>query len=112
MMPLLEMMGNQRKFFTAMTGRVAWTIWFILQPFFPVRENRWPMDLFYNMLDDAAIAAFIIWLSFNPQWLAHDQRGHQHSFLRMLGEELTEDQTQVCVQNRKPNNFICVPEIG
>ena len=29
-------------------------------------NNRWPMVLFYNMLDVAGVAAFVIWISLNP----------------------------------------------
>ena len=32
------------------------------------KTNRWPMVLFCNMLDVAGVAAFIIWISLNPDW--------------------------------------------
>jgi hypothetical protein len=30
--------------------------------------KRWPMTFFFNMIDVAALAAFILWISKNPQW--------------------------------------------
>ena len=30
------------------------------------KSNRWPMVLFYNMLDVAGVAAFVISISLNP----------------------------------------------
>lgn len=30
--------------------------------------NRWPMVLFFNILDIAGIASYILWLGNNPDW--------------------------------------------
>ena len=32
------------------------------------KTNRWPMVLFYNMLDVAGVAAFVVCVSLNPDW--------------------------------------------
>ena len=36
------------------------------------KTNWWPMVLFFNMLDVAGVAAFIIWISLNPDWSFND----------------------------------------
>ena len=37
------------------------------------KTNRWPMVLFYNMLDVAGVAAFVIRISLNPDWSLNDR---------------------------------------
>lgn len=32
------------------------------------KTNRWPMVIFFNILDTAAIASFVIWMCNNPNW--------------------------------------------
>jgi len=33
------------------------------------KTRRWPMVLFYNLLDVSALNAFIIWIHLNPNWM-------------------------------------------
>ncbi len=46
------------------------------------KTNQWPMVLFYNMLEVAAITAFIICLSLNPEWFAHYQIGKSECLVK------------------------------
>ena len=64
------------------------------------KTNRWPMVLFFNMLDVAGVAAFKIQKSLNPDWYFNDQQGRRQKFLKHLGQELTSDYTQVCLQTQ------------
>ena len=64
------------------------------------KTNCWPMVLFFNMLDVAGAAAFIIWISLNPDWSFNDQQGRCWKFLQQLGQELTNDYIQVCLQTQ------------
>ena len=50
--------------------------------------NRWPMVLFFNMIDVAGIAAFIIWLGNFPKWKSSEGTRRHCVFLRELGYEL------------------------
>lgn len=50
--------------------------------------NRWPMVLFFNMLDVAGIAAFIVWLGNFPDWKSSEGSRRRRVFLRELGFEL------------------------
>ncbi|XP_046575728.1 piggyBac transposable element-derived protein 4-like [Haliotis rubra] len=52
------------------------------------KTNRWPVVYFMNMVDIAAIAAYIIWLGKNPLW-QNKQRTRRRHFLLELGEALT-----------------------
>ena len=36
------------------------------------KTNRWPMVLFYNMIDVAVIAAFMVWMTLHPDWVGND----------------------------------------
>ena len=55
---------------------------------------------FFNMLDVAGVAAFIIWISLNPDWSFNDRQGRHQKFLKQLGQELTNDYIQVCLQTQ------------
>lgn len=51
------------------------------------KSRRWPMVLFYNILDVSAVNAFIIWSHVNPQWNA--KKTHRRRlFLKQLGKDL------------------------
>ena len=63
------------------------------------KNNRWPMVLFYNMLDVAGVAAFVIWISLNPDWSFCDRQGRHRKFLKQLGQELTNDYIQIPLQS-------------
>ena len=47
--------------------------------------NRWPMCLFFNMLDVRGIAAFIVWLGNNPDWKKSECTRRRCIFLTDLG---------------------------
>ena len=49
--------------------------------------RRWPMAIYYNMVDISALNAFIVWMAINPEWeikATHRRR----IFLLQLGKEL------------------------
>ena len=62
------------------------------------------MALFYNMLDVAGVAAFVIWISLNPDWSFIDRQGRHRNSLKQLGQELTSDYIQICLQNQSEVN--------
>jgi hypothetical protein len=49
------------------------------------KTNRWPMALFYNLLDVGGIAAFIVWLGNNPNWKESEGTRRRRIFLTELG---------------------------
>ena len=64
------------------------------------KPNRWLMVLFFNILDVAGVAAFIIWISLNPDWFFNDRQGRRRKFLKQLVQELTNDYIQVRLQTQ------------
>lgn len=52
------------------------------------KVNRWPMVLFFDVLDVAAISAFIVWLCINPEWKESEGKRRRPLFLRELGYSL------------------------
>jgi len=60
--------------------------------------NRWPMVLFFNLIDVAALAAYIVWLCNFPNWSIQRRCSRRRLFLQMLGEELVEDLLQERLQ--------------
>ena len=64
------------------------------------RNNRWPMVLFYNVLDVAELAALVVWISLNPDWSFSDRQGRRRKFLKQLGQKLTNDYTQIRLQTQ------------
>lgn len=62
------------------------------------KSNRWPMTLFFNMLDCAAVASYVTWMTKYPQW--NQGKHHQRRlFLLELGESLVEQQLQRRLEN-------------
>ena len=55
--------------------------------------SRWPMTLFYNMLDVAAIAALTVWFFGHPE-VAANKRKLRRTFLTSLGQQLVNDHIQ------------------
>ncbi|XP_031332326.1 piggyBac transposable element-derived protein 4-like [Photinus pyralis] len=54
------------------------------------KTARWPMAIFYHMIDIAAINAFKIWVMANPEY----EKGHldaRRRFLLQLGKDLSKD---------------------
>ena len=64
------------------------------------KNNRWPMVLFYNMLDVAGMAAFVIWISLNPDWSFCRRQGRRCKFLKQFGQGLTNDYIQIHLQSQ------------
>ena len=52
--------------------------------------NRWPMVLFFNMLDTAAIVSFVIWMCSNPDWNKLSKAIRRRQVIVSLGECLAE----------------------
>lgn len=51
------------------------------------KTNRWPMIIFYNMLDISAYNAFVLWTSINPDW-NKNKLTKRRLFLEELGKSL------------------------
>ena len=75
------------------------------------------MVLFYNMLDVAGVAAFIIWITLNPDSFFNDWQGSCQKSLKQLGQELTNDyiqirlQTQSCLKSNVRNALKMIGKI-
>ena len=53
------------------------------------KTKRWPMTFFFNMIDIAGIAAFVVWTSKNPEW--NEGKLHRRRlFLQQLGRSLVD----------------------
>ena len=61
-------------------------------------DGQW--SSFFNMLDVAGVATFIIWISLNPDRSFNDRQGRCRKFLKQLGQELTNDYIQGCLQTK------------
>jgi hypothetical protein len=53
------------------------------------KTKRWPMTFFFNIVDVAAIAAFLVWSTKNSQW-NEKKRHRRRLFLLQLGHDLVE----------------------
>ncbi|XP_047534335.1 piggyBac transposable element-derived protein 1-like [Vanessa atalanta] len=62
------------------------------------RTNRWPLALFYNIIDIAALAAYIIYMEHNPQLTSSDRR---RKFLKSLS-------LQLCSKNIEERSKNCI----
>lgn len=62
------------------------------------RTNRWPLALFFNIIDIAALAAYIIYMEHNPQFVSSDRR---RKFLKSLS-------LQLCAQNIEERSKNCI----
>ena len=71
----------------------------ILHQSLPAAEQSWPMVVFYNMLDVAGVAAFVIWVSLNPDWAQQNPSGRRRMFLQELGHTLIDEHLTACMQN-------------
>ena len=60
------------------------------------KTNRWPMAVFYNMIDVAGVAALVIWLHNNADESAARSR---RKFLMKLGEMLLAEHINQRMQN-------------
>ena len=53
------------------------------------KTRRWPLVVFYNILDISAINAYVIWKALNPNW--NSNKSHKRRlYLLQLGKQLTE----------------------
>jgi hypothetical protein len=62
------------------------------------KTNRWPMVLFWNMIDVATVSALILWLGNNAQWKVSEGRRRRNLFLRQLGYDLVKPQMELRAQ--------------
>lgn len=63
------------------------------------RTNRWPLAFFYNILDVAAFAAYIIYVEKNPHLKASTNR--RRMFLHQLSEQLAKPEIEVRANNSR-----------
>ena len=53
------------------------------------KTNRWPMTMLFNIIDCAAVAAYVIWTTKHPEW--NQQKNYKRRlFLKELGCQLVE----------------------
>ena len=70
------------------------------------KARRWPLVLFYNMIDISAMNAFIIYHTLKPTFFNSKTR-RRRQFLIALGKQLTgidSEDTGAIVSNRSPNH--------
>ena len=60
------------------------------------KTNRWPITVFFNIIDVAGVGALVIWLYNHPEVCAARIR---RKFLMALGENLANEQIQLRLQN-------------
>lgn len=66
--------------------------------------RRWPMALFYNLIDTAAYNSFLLYKQSNPQFNHRNPYQARREFLKMLAEELLEDHSDLSVpENPTPS---------
>lgn len=53
--------------------------------------RRWPVALFYNIIDTAAYNAFVLYITKNPQFASQHKKNSRRIFLKYLADELLED---------------------
>ncbi|XP_028820478.1 piggyBac transposable element-derived protein 4-like [Denticeps clupeoides] len=51
------------------------------------KSKRWPLTLFFNILDVSAVNAFIVWTAIDPTW-NHGKSNKRRLFLQELGKKL------------------------
>ena len=50
--------------------------------------RRWPLAIFQNMLDIAALNAYIVWTKLYPDWQENNQQDKRYQFLKCLSLEM------------------------
>ena len=63
------------------------------------KSNRWPLVIFFNLVDVAAIAVYVVWLCNFPNWRIQKCLSHHCLFLWELGETLADDLLRQHLQN-------------
>ena len=69
------------------------------------KTNRWPVIVFYNILDTAAYNAFVLWTEINPHWkknILHKRR----IYLEELGKHLVSP--YIVTRKRFPRNELAI----
>jgi Transposase IS4 len=61
--------------------------------------NRWPMIIFFNMIDVAALASYIVWISHFPEWRQESKWSRRRQFLVELGESLVKPEISRRAEN-------------
>lgn len=62
------------------------------------KTNRWPLTLFFNMLDCAGVAAYNIWLQKFPDW-NRGKHNKRRLFLKELGRALVQQHIERRLEN-------------
>lgn len=60
--------------------------------------KRWPMTIFFNVVDCAAVAAYVVWTAAYPDWNAN-KRYRRRLFLNELGFAMVDEELQRRSQN-------------
>lgn len=60
--------------------------------------KRWPMTIFFNVVDCAAVAAYVVWTAAYPDWNAN-KRYRRRLFLKELGFAMVDEELQRRSQN-------------
>ena len=68
------------------------------------KTNRWPVALFYNMLDIAAYNSFLLYKTKHPEFVLAYKKQARREFLKLLSEELLNPNI---IQAEIPNPKIC-----
>ena len=79
------------------------------------KSRRWPMVMFYNMIDVAGVAAYVIWLTNKPQWKISSHQSRRRLFLIQLGTDLVEEYIKRRVQQKRflrKSAYRCLVTLG
>lgn len=82
------------------------------------KSNRWPMAIFYHMLDIAAINSYKLWIHKNPEW-EKNRLDKRRMFLLELGQQLVRNniirrynEDHSLHQKIKQNMIVVLPELN
>ncbi|KAJ8383623.1 hypothetical protein AAFF_G00215940 [Aldrovandia affinis] len=74
------------------------------------KSNRWPLTLFYNILDVSAYNAFVLWVAVDPSW-NQTKKYRRRIFLEQLGQMLiTPEMERRTHMPRTPSSAALVAE--
>ena len=63
-----------------------------------VSTRRWPMVVFYTIVDIAALNSFVIWIQKNPNWEIRKSKERRRRFLQELGMTLVVPEVERCME--------------
>jgi hypothetical protein len=63
------------------------------------KTRRWPLVVFFNMLDVSGVAAFVIWIANYPDWQIKRHASRRRKFIVELGTSLVDEQIKRRLQN-------------